>query len=100
MPAKTYRWNGRKIAPKVKYWSRKRCRQLAGDLVAFAMAECPVDTGFLRDSHGIKEGSTRWGFTVYASAYYATFVHDGWWAYSGNPWMTRAVAQMRAKYRV
>lgn len=100
MAAKTYRWNGLRLATKVKFWSKKRCRQLAGDLVAAAMAECPVDTGALRDSHGIKEGRTRWGFTVYASMPYGTYVHEGTSFQEPNPWMTRAVAQIRAQYRV
>lgn len=102
MPAKVLAWRGRRATGLARIFAKRRLRKSANDLLAACMAECPVDTGDLRDSHRIADGPTPYGFSVIATIEYAYFVHEGYTHTSArsippNPWMERAASQFVAR---
>lgn len=103
MPAKVLYWRGTQARGLARLFAKRRLRRTANQLLAECQAECPVDSGDLRKSHGIAEGPTPYGFSVVAPLDYALPVHEGFTHYrSGkkippNPWMERAARNLKAK---
>lgn len=59
-----------------------------------AEANCPVDTGYMRDHHGIlddKDGPYRFIRYLYNETPYASFVHEGTYKMAARPWFLNAV---------
>lgn len=63
-------------------------------------ANCPVDTGLLRDSHAIMsdiEGKYRYIRYLYNDMYYARFVHEGTMYMEARPWMLNGFYATRSR---
>ena len=90
MPAKVLYWRGKRAQGLARLFAGRRVRRMSYDLMAACQAECPVDTGALRDSHRVVEGPQPHGFSVVAGMNYSYFVHDGTRYQKANPWMERA----------
>lgn len=59
-----------------------------------AEANCPVDTGYMRDHHGIlddMDGPYRYVRYLYNETPYAIFVHEGTYKMAPRPWFLNAV---------
>lgn len=96
MPAQVMFWRPRRPVGLAKLLAGRRVRREASKLKALCEAECPVDTGFLRDSHQIVMGPAPYGFSVVATADYGSYVHQGTARQPANPWMDRAAARLKS----
>lgn len=59
-----------------------------------AEANCPVDTGYMRDHHGVlddKDGLYRYIRYLYNDTPYSIFVHEGTYKMAARPWFLNAV---------
>lgn len=59
-----------------------------------AESNCPVDTGYMRDHHGIMpdmDGPYRYVRYLFNETPYAQFVHEGTYKMAARPWFLNAV---------
>ena len=72
-------------------------KQVAEEVIKEARRTVPVDTGFLKRTHYIRRlGAGRLGrYRVGATALYAKYVHDGTSRQAAQPWLQRAIDQVK-----
>lgn len=99
MPGFRLKWDGPRASAIVRRRLAEDLARLGRNIHRRARAECPVDTGELRDSHQLIIDARGIRIVERATAEHGLWVHEGTSRQRANPWMQRAIDAEVATFR-